>query len=63
MLARFLFTSNSRFMDVMCTHYILITAVNEPKKPFFSPHTKAQEHSVMYTEYMHTHFGEVDALR
>lgn len=50
-------------MDGMCTHYILITAANEPKKPFFSPHTKAQEHSMMYTEYMHTHFGEVDALR
>lgn len=62
-LPDFCLPQNNRFMDGMCTYYILSTAANKPKKPFFSPHTKAQEHSVMYTEYMHTHFGEVDALR
>lgn len=62
-LPDFYLPQNNRFMDGMCMYYILSTAAHEPNKPFFSPHTKAPEHSVMYTEYMHTHFGEVDALR
>lgn len=54
---------NNRFMGGMFMCSVFSTAANEPHKPFFSPHTEAQEHSVMYTEYMHTPFGEVDALR